>query len=126
MARGVSKAGAATTGKDAQSSREPATPMRGAAKPKTPKVPVASRRSKGQPEMLTAAIASLYETATQILADRLQPTIDQIKALAHAVIGQEEKKARKAQAKAAESRKTKTPKATKAASISAKPKKKKK
>ena len=126
MARGVSKASAATTGKDAKSSREPATPTRGGTKPKTQKVPVASRRSKGQPEMLTAAVATLYETATEIVADRLQPTIDQIKALAHAVIGQEEKKARKAKAKADGSRKAKPPKTTKAASMSANPKKKKK
>ena len=123
MAKGVSKGGAATIGKDAQSRRKPTKPTGSA---KTPKVSVAPRKSKEEPDALTVAIASLYDTATEIVAGRLKPTIDHIKALAHAVIGQEEKKARKARAKAEGSGKAKKPKTAKAAVTAAKPKKKKK
>lgn len=125
MAKGVSKPRAAKAGMDAQSKREPREPASSVAKPNTPKSSPVPRKTKIKPDTLVAAVASLYDTATEIVADRLQPTIDQIKALAYAVIGQEERKARKAQAKADGTGKAKKPK-TAAASRAKKAEKKKK
>lgn len=122
MAKGVSKPRAAKASIDAQSKHEPREPASSVAKPKTSTVP---RKTKVKPDTLVAAVASLYDTATEIVADRLQPTIDQIKALAHAVIGHEERKARKSQAKADGTGKAKKPKIA-AASRAKKAEKKKK
>ena len=93
--------------------------------PSSKKAPARPRKQAAAPDTLSETIVSLFETATEILADRLQPSIDQIKALALAVIGQAEKKARKAQAKVAKAIKSKSAKASAAPSKAAKPKKRK-
>ena len=126
MAKRVAKPRAAKVGMDAQSKREPKKPSGSVAKPKILMSSAVPRKIKVKPDTLATAVASLYDTATEIVADRLQPTIDQIKALAQAVIGHAERKARKAQAKADGSGKAKKPNTAKAASRAEKPKKKKK
>jgi len=111
--------------KPATSAARSAKVTKAKAKPSLKKAIGRPRKQAAEPETLSAMIASLYESATEIVADRLQPSIDQIKALARAVIGQAEKKARKVQAKAAKAAKSKRVKAPATTSKAAKPKKSK-
>ena len=85
----------------------PAKPAASKAMSSLKKAPAKPRKQAAAPNTLSETIISLFETATEILADRLQPSIDQIKALAAEIIGQAEKRARKAQAKAAKATKGK-------------------
>ena len=125
MAKAIKNATATETGIAAKPKRaKPATSSKQTTDP-VPKKPVKKRTSRSraaEPSTLQSAVASLYDTATGIVSDRIQPTIDQIKALAVAVIGHEEKKARKSQAKASKQAK---PKKAKVATPGAKVTKKK-
>ena len=81
-----------------------------AAKPETPEAakrspaprskPAETKKRAKKASPLRGTVASLYETAVEIVSERLEPTLEQVKALALAVIGQEDKKARKATRKA--------------------------
>ena len=106
MGKSVSKASATAAGKSAKPKQaKPAAAVKQTTSA-TPNKPVKKRKLPARPRAtkasaLQTAFSSLHETATEIVSDRIQPTIDQIKALALAVIGHEEKKAKKAQTKAA-------------------------
>ena len=119
----VKPSGEATKAAPAKAKSSPRKPSPEKASPK--KAPSRPRKQAAAPDTFSETIASLFETATEILADRLQPSIDQIKALAAEFIGQADKKARKAQAKAAKATRNKSAKTEAAPTKIAKPKKRK-
>ncbi|HEX4893457.1 MAG TPA: hypothetical protein VFV47_09225 [Hyphomicrobiaceae bacterium] len=100
MAKSVTKAEStkprkATPDKPAQSGARAKKPTGKVEQARPKKEPSAPRARKEKTGGIASVISSLYETATEIVSDRLEPSIDQIKALARAVIGHEEKKVRK-------------------------------
>ena len=132
MAKRPSKSTDTVSGK----SSKPRQPKAAAAPKRTTgpstKAPVrkkatAARPAKGDAAKLQAAASSLYNTALEIVSDRLQPTLEQIRSLAQAVIGHEEKRARQKPRKSnnpAPSTSAGVPRAKGAKSALANPKKK--
>ena len=135
----TSRDGATKRGKTVKGAKSPTPARSQTTKPETPAAAKRSPASRSKPaepknrgkkaSPLTGTVASLYETAVEIVSERLQPTLEQVKALALAVIGQEEKKARKATRKADKTNKrakSAKPKGDKAAPTAAELKKKRK
>lgn len=105
MAKGPSKSKDTAAGKAVKPKQSKAAAATKRTTRSTPKDPVKKRASTSRSPArdaakLQAAVSSLYDTAVEIISDRLQPTVDQIKSLAQAVVGHEEKKVRKASRKA--------------------------